>query len=363
MAVAALAATTVFGASLSNLLATPRLYGLGWQVDMGGLTYTQATAVVASLADNPSVSRVSYGINGKFVSVNGVPVSATIVRIGKGPMVLSLIDGRYPYGRHEVALGTQTLAAAKAHVGSVIKLSIIGPSGAASSSEVKVVGTMAFPPNLSPGGLGIGVVLPFETAARVVCGSGPSSGSCTNALIRSNFTWDVAIETTPNAAGRATVKQLDRRYANDLSVRSVPINLVNFGQAVNFPLLLGITLALFGAATLTHLLFVTVARRRREIALLKVLGFVQRQVGTAVCWQATAISSIGLLVGIPTGIALGDYIWRTFASNLGAVPVAVAPGGLVLALAVGVVVFGNVLALVPAVLATRLHPAEALRED
>ena len=144
---------------------------------------------------------------------------------------------------------------------------------------------------------------------------------------------------------------------------SIPTNLLNFGQAVNFPLLLGITLALFGAATLAHLLFVTVARRRREIALLKVLVFVRRQVGAAVCWRATTVSVIGIVVGIPTGIALGEFVWRAFASNLGAVPVAVVPGGLTLAIAAGILVLGNVLALAPAALATRLHPAEALRED
>lgn len=138
---------------------------------------------------------------------------------------------------------------------------------------------------------------------------------------------------------------------------------MNFGQAVNFPLLLGITLALFGAATLAHLLFVTVARRRREIALLKVLGFVRRQVVAVVCWQATTVSVVGIVVGVPTGVALGDFVWRAFASNLGAVPVAVVPLGLVVAIGAGVVVFGNLLALAPAALATRLHPAEALRED
>jgi putative ABC transport system permease protein len=359
-AVAALVGTTVFGASLSNLLATPKLYGLGWQVDLGGMSYQQVTSIVASLATDPSVSRITYGINGKFVKVNGVPVAATIVRVGKGHMVFSLVNGRYPHGSDEVALGTQTLSEARAHVGSKVSLAIIGPSGSSSSTEVTVVGTMSFPPNLSPGGLGIGAVLPFQTATNVVCGS---SSQCAEGLVRSTPSWGMAIATTPNAAGRATDVRLDRRYANRLTVDSVPTNLVNFGQAVNFPLLLGVTLALFGAATLAHLLFVTVARRRREIALLKVLGFVRRQVGAAVCWQATTVSLVGIVLGVPMGIALGNFVWRSFASNLGAVPVAVVPVGLVVSIGAGVVVFGNVLSLAPAALAARLHPAEALRED
>ncbi len=367
VAVAALVATTVFGASLSNLLATPRLYGLGWQIDMGGFSYPQAKAVVDQLVADPTVTRVSYGINGKFVDVNGVPVQATIVTAAKGPMIFSLIDGRDPRADREIALGTQTLAAAHAHVGSKVAVSIIGPTGKSSTSPFTVVGTMAFPPALSPGGLGIGAVLPLHAVLTSLCPTGPSATACISKASQAvespgNRSWGMGIAVTDNAAGRATAARLDRRFSNDLAVLAVPTNLVNFGQAVNFPFLLGTTLALFGAATLAHLLFVSVVRRRREMALLKVLGFVRRQVGSAVCWQATTVAAIGIAVGVPTGIALGQFVWRAFATGLGAVPVAVVPVAEVLLVVAGVVVVGNLLALVPALLSARLHPAEALRE-
>jgi len=367
VAVAALAATAVFGASLSNLLSTPRLYGQAWQVDLGGLYYPQASGLVKELLHDPSVTRVTYGVSGKFIDVNGASVQATLVLVGKGPMIFSLIDGRYPSRDGEVALGTQTLAAAKAQIGSRVPVAVIGPSGKSRTSMFTVTGTISFPPSLSAGGLGDGAIVPLHAAAASICPTGPASEKCIGSLLHTIETpqysdWGMAIATAPTAAGRATVARLDRRFSLDLSVLSVPTNLVNFGQAVNFPALLGLTLALFGAATLAHLLFVTVARRRREIALLKVLGFVRRQVGTAVCWQATTVAVIGIVVGVPTGIAVGHVIWLAFASNLGAVPLAVVPVGLVAAIVAGVVVFSNVLAFVPAALAARLHPAEALRE-
>ena len=84
-------------------------------------------------------------------------------------------------------------------------------------------------------------------------------------------------------------------------------------------------LAVFGAATLAHLLVVSVSRRRREIGLLKVLGFVNGQVVSAVAWQATTLAVIGIAVGVPLGVVIGRAVWRTFANNLGAVPVAVVP--------------------------------------
>jgi putative ABC transport system permease protein len=147
-----------------------------------------------------------------------------------------------------------------------------------------------------------------------------------------------------------------------VNVLSVPTNLVNFGQAVDFPLLLGVTLALFGAATLAHLLFVSVSRRRRQVALLKVLGFVRRQVLMATCWQALTVVAVGLVIGVPLGIAVGQFVWRTFASHLGAVPVAVVPVGLISIVCVVIVAGGVALALGPAALAVRVSPGEALRE-
>ena len=130
----------------------------------------------------------------------------------------------------------------------------------------------------------------------------------------------MAVAIAPGPAGRPALARFERQFSENVNELSVPVNLVNFGQAVDFPLLLGVTLALFGAATLAHLLFVSVARRRRQVALLKVLGFVRRQVLATTCWQALTVVVIGLVIGVPVGIAVGESVWRTFASHLGAVP-------------------------------------------
>src|ERR1700733_12428372 len=105
-----------------------------------------------------------------------------------------------------------------------------------------------------------------------------------------------------------------------------PDDLVNFGEAVNFPLILSVVVALFGAATLAHVLVVSVARRRREAGILKAIGFVRRQVALTVAWQTTTVGLIGVVVGVPLGIALGRLVWRLFAQNLGVVPIPVVSG-------------------------------------
>ena len=129
---------------------------------------------------------------------------------------------------------------------------------------------------------------------------------------------------------------------------------------MNFPLILGFMLALFGAATLVHLLVVSVVRRRHEIGLLKALGFVNGQVRAAVCWQATTVALVGIVVGVPLGVVAGQAVWRAFATNLGAVPVTTVPVWVIAALAVGALVLANLLAVAPAVMAARSKTAGQL---
>jgi ABC-type antimicrobial peptide transport system permease subunit len=150
-------------------------------------------------------------------------------------------------------------------------------------------------------------------------------------------------------------------YPSITSKPLTPTSLVNFGEAVNFPLIFGAMLAIFGAATLAHLLVVSVSRRRREVGLLKVLGFVNGQVVSTVAWQATTLALVGIVVGVPLGVVLGRTVWNAFADNLGVVPVAVVPVPLVVILAASVVVIANIIAVAPALAATRSKPGDLLR--
>ena len=122
-------------------------------------------------------------------------------------------------------------------------------------------------------------------------------------------------------------------------------------------------MALFGAATLVHALVVSVGRRRRDTGLLKVLGFVRRQTAFAMSWQTTTVAVVGLVVGLPLGIAAGRLGWDLFAGYVGfvAVPVVVAWG--LVALAAGTIAVANLIAAGPAVAAARIRPAAALRAE
>jgi hypothetical protein len=369
VAVAALVATAIFGASTSYLLATPRLYGVNWQVSLSNFTGTQASVVAARLAHDPKVSKVSYGMANRVVTVHEVPVVAIVVNVAKGPMAFSLIDGHYPTGDDQIALGPKTLSDTGTQVGSKTSVSFTAGDGKVSTREFTVVGSVALPSWLTSGGLGNGAVLTVHAARTTLCTRAPGvvEPGCVKSLgvlEAKQSTWGLLIGTAPGTAGTATATRIEHTYKSYVDVSSwPPTDLVNFGQAINFPALLGVTLGLFGAAMLAHLLFASISRRRREVALLKVLGFTRRQVSAAVRWQATTIAFIGIAVGVPIGIAVGHAVWRAFASGLGAVPEVVVPVGLLTAIVAGVILVSNVLAIAPAALAARLRPAEVLRES
>jgi ABC-type lipoprotein release transport system permease subunit len=362
MAVAVLVAMTIFGASLTHLVTTPRLYGQNWQLDLGNLTTPQRNKAVATLVRDPAVTRITWSYSGKFIEVGKVPVESVFEHVVKGPMVFSLADGHYPAGNSQIALGSSTLSQAGLHLGSSVLVSIVTKKGTKASRIFKVVGVVALPPTYSNGGMGTGAVLPIQAAVSAVCPAGPQHKRCAAKLENQISGWNVAVGVAPGATEKATVRGLEHRFAQDVDELTIPINLVNFGQAVDFPLLLGLTLALFGAATLAHVLFVSVARRRRQVALLKVLGFVRRQVLLAVCWQAVTIALIGVVAGVPIGLFAGRSVWKIFATHLGAVPEPVVPLGAISLVSGTIVVGGVALALVPAVVARRVRPSEALRE-
>jgi ABC-type lipoprotein release transport system permease subunit len=350
LAVAALSATAVFGASLTHLTSTPTLYGQNYQLVFSGLN-GNPTRQLAQVEHDRAITGIMIGTS-EEVSIDGVSVSAVNGEAVRGPLLISTVDGRLPSGDGEIALGHTTLGQVGAHVGSIVHVSLQEPSGGTRTSSLRVVGTASFPSDLGLGGLGTGAAFTMAGYLNALCPPGPTQASCLSTY-RANESFVVTVRMVSGAAGRADVRRYLHEYPNIAQLPSTPNSLVNFGEAVNFPLILGIVLALFGAATLVHLLVVSVVRRRHEIGLLKALGFVKRQIGATVCWQASTIALVGIVLGIPLGVAVGQVVWRTFALNLGAVPTSVVPVSVIVALGAGVLVVDNLLALVPAVAAAR----------
>jgi ABC-type lipoprotein release transport system permease subunit len=365
LAVLALSATAAFGASLSHLTATPRLYGQDFDTYFSGVAQQPQAlnTLLSSLRHNPDIAAVTVGASSE-VTINGHGVDAIAGTAVRGPLLLTTVDGRLPRGQGlgKIALGETTLREVGAHIGSVVRVTVPVVSGGTRNADFTVVGTVSFPTDFGIGGLGNGAVFSIPGLVAAQCAPGRAEASCVKTSTQEE-TQALLVKGVPGPRGRATIARYERRYPYLVSQVTPPINLVNFGEAVNFPLIIGVVLALFGATTLLHMLVVSGARRRSETALLKTLGFVRSQVVAAVAWQSTTNALVGVVIGVPVGIAVGEAVWRLFANSLGVVPVAVVVAWVTVALAGGVVVLANLLALGPALMSARSRPSELLRRQ
>ena len=97
------------------------------------------------------------------------------------------------------------------------------------------------------------------------------------------------------------------------------------------PVALAVTVCLLGIAAAANGSISSVRRRRRELAMLKVLGMHRGQVRQVVRWQALAWAAVALVVGVPVGVLLGAAGWREVVRSLGlSGPLVVRPAALAL---------------------------------
>jgi|GEM_PF-622767 len=242
----------------------------------------------------------------------------------------------------------------------LVRVTVTDPHGVAHQAQFRVVGRASFPPGLGTGGLGTGAAITSRALIDAQCRPGAAWQACQRNVQRGAI-YHVLARAAPGSA--AALARHVSTYRQFTGSAQEPVELVNFGESVNFPLLLGGILALFGAATIVHLLVVSVSRRRAEAGLLKVLGFVRYQVAAVVSWQATTVALVGIAAGVPLGIVAGRVCWRVFATNFGVVPLTVVEALPVTVLAFGVLAAANVLAFFPALLAARSRPARLMRAE
>jgi hypothetical protein len=111
LAVTALCATAVFGASLTHLTSTPALYGGSYDAAFetnATASPAQAEQMLTSVERQSGISDISAGI-GADTSINGKIVSAIGGQEVRGRLVLTVVNGRLPGADDEVALGATTM--------------------------------------------------------------------------------------------------------------------------------------------------------------------------------------------------------------------------------------------------------------
>ena len=353
--VAALTAAVVFSASLGNLLATPRLYGVTWDAYVTNtLGSTSVSLAARGVADDPAVAAWATGYSSAPVTIGGVSAGAIALLPGhRASLQPVLVGGHLPLGPGEIAIGERTLAAAHGHLGESVPVSL----ATFRPHRLEIVGTAIFPTMGDVLGLGKGAALTVG-GLRGLLPPGLPPPPLDTLLVR----FRPSAASSPAGLNRLAAREA-RLGPFSTEGPATPADIVNFGRVQDLPLLLGAALSLLALLTMTHLLLTSVRRRRRDFAVLRTLGFTRRQVRAAVSWQASALTGAALCLGIPAGIFGGRAAWRVFAAQLGILPTVVVPLVTLALLAAAALAAAVAIAAVPGESAARARPAQILRSE
>ena len=373
VAVAAGLAALVFGASLIGLVGTPHRYGQNWaqvlDLGFGGVTSQFAAKV---LAREPALAGVAAGNYGQLhIGASQAIVPAIGIGPARGRDYLTLLAGRAPSAPDEIVLGAQTLRAVHRRVGQTVRVTVdqvvSPPSYGRASRIMRIVGVAVFP-SFSRGSftatdLGSGAAV----QAKVLSESSPQTG-CMGRVTCYNF---FLLRYRPGARTRADGARLQAAVIASgcppgsclVTADQRPSDIRNYTGVRDTPLLLGAVLALLAVATLIHVLLTSVRRRRPDLAVLKSLGLLPSQVLGTVLWQASALATAALLVGLPLGVLAGRWAWVLFARSAGVAPAADIPVALVLAAIPVTLLLAIVIAAGPGWAAARIRPASVLRAE
>ncbi len=343
--------TVTFGASLDTLVSRPALYGWNWTyaLSAGNPTFVSRARAAAELDHDPAVAAwtgiyfATFKIDGLTVPVIGASLNAPV-----GPPVLS---GHGMRAAGQIVLGRATLAQLGKQVGDEVTVN----GGSTRRARLRIVGTATLPSYGVSGTLhtemGVGAVVDY----RLIPGAAPAQPD------------NVLVTLRRGANGAAARARLQRVVpaADGGQVLAVqrPAEIVNYRSMGATPAYLGAALAAGAVAALGLTLLASVRRRRRDLALLKTIGFTRRQLAVAVAWQSSIAVAAGTVIGVPVGIALGRFLWDLFAAQISVVPEPTVPGLAVILIIAGALVLANLVAAGPGRMAGRTPTALLLRAE
>jgi hypothetical protein len=342
--VAGVVAALTFGSRVDHLLATPTLWGANYDaIVTTGEDVSLAETAADRVARDPDVAAVAL-FDGVDLDVHAgdreARVEATTLRAHKGTIPPALLEGRTPVAPDEVALGGEVLDRLGVGVGDTVE--------AGEGLALRVVGQHLQPAEDSANS---GMLVTPEGFEALEGDQGDRG-----LLVRfaPDVDTDAALDRLRDVGGQVEVT---------VAADDAPSDVDNLDELGALPLALAAFLALLAAIAAIHALVSTTRRRRHDLAVLRVLGFVSAQVHSTLRWQALTVAAVGLVVGVPAGLIAGRRIWSGLAGAVGVVDDWTFPWAtvaLAVPVALGVAVL---LAIPPGRAAARLSPGRVLRAE
>ncbi len=337
---AALVATFVFAASTDHLLKTPSAYGWTWDLQVN----TEVLARVAAENGVAGASEVRYAP----VSVDGTSGSVRGVRVISGAPPMRLLRGRPVNARDEAVLGRRSMATHGVELGDRVTF-----GDGDRRRSFRVVGEAVFAGVEDVPFAASGAAINLDQLVELVEGT-EDEGTTTGLIaLESGVDRDAFMRRVAKIPG-----------AHPEVITPTPgADIERLGDADSLPWVLVAFLATVGVLSLVSAALSGVHRHRKDLGVLRAIGFTRANVRTSITVQAVALTITGLAIGIPVGLVLGRLVWRWFAHGLGIGVDVITPWPLIVALAVASVTVFALLSLVPARTATRVRAAEVLRAE
>ena len=368
VAVAALVASITFGVSFTRLVHHPNLYG--WRGDAvvtaangyGNIPRDRAAAILDADHAVATWSGVYFGagvIDDVATPLLGMDPGATLL-----PPIL---DGRPIENDAEIVLGGATADVLHKHIGDTVTLEGVASDGTAAPKQLRVVGIATFPAigavHLAHTTLGTGALVGHELV--------PGFDTDLTGTEHGDFgPRGIFLAFRPGVDAAAEIRHLQQTTAPlstsaGLDVLPVqrPAEITTASSATSLPILLAGALAVAVLISLGLALGSATRHRRRELALLRTIGFTRRQLAATVGWLATSTIVVGVAVGVPAGIVVGRTLWKVFADQLDVVDTPSVPALVVVVLIVGAIALANAIAAVPARHASQIRTATLLRAE
>ncbi|MEV7769993.1 ABC transporter permease [Kitasatospora sp. NPDC086791] len=264
-----------------------------------------------------------------------------------------LVEGRGPRSAGEIALDAKTAEKGGYQVGDTVRVAVNGPV-----MELKLTGTLRTnDPRVTAGGS----LAAFDSATAQQLYLSPGRFG------------ELDVKATPgtdDSALLAAVKQavphgdtIDARTGRELAAEQD--RMIQQGtKGMSTALLVFAGIALFvGVFIIANTFTMLVAQRTKELALLRAIGASRRQITRSVKIEAALVgltaSVAGLVAGIGIAAGLRALLNGPLEANLPDGPLVIAPGTVVAAIAVGVLVT-LVAAWLPARRASRIAPVAAM---
>lgn len=348
-------AAFTFSAGVSEAAGNPARFGVTWQLEtwMGFRGEDVVPpALLQKAAADPDVAAVAdlrAAVATEARRRLGL-ILYTYSPVGH-PVDVVLSAGRMPASPSELVLAPESARTMDVNVGDVISLS----------------GTTGTPRVMTVSGIG------FVPAGSHCSGCSYASGAwVTDAGFDSvfrTFQFHVGFVAVKPGARVADVAARLGRLVSAQGSQSwfappyQPTAIAELRRVQPFPLALAAFLSLLAIAAVGHAVASAVRRRRHDVAVLRALGMTPWQSRAVLITQSSVLAVVGLVFGVPLGVAAGRVLWHAVADYT---PLQYAPPFAVLALllvAPAALLAANLLAAWPGRAAARLRIGQVLRAE